>query len=299
MYKFTPKKQVASHINQQYRNIFGRDVDFDNPKTINEKIQWLKIHYRDSKLTKCTDKYAVRKYVAKTIGKKYLPGLIGVYSSVDEINFESLPHKFALKTTNGSGTNIICSNIDNFKVDVARQRLSDWLKPESNHYYHGYEWSYKYIKPKIICEEFLGEQGNLKDYKFFCFNGVPRFIYVSTEYGSKEQIDIDFFDTNWNKLPYTRKAYKGHGNTPEKPQNLQLMLNLATKLAKDFPFVRIDFFDTKDRVVFSEMTFYPANGVGAFEDYQHDLEIGSMLSLPKKTGFAKRLASSVFSTLAI
>lgn len=280
--KYIPKKHIKTHIRKQFVNNVGYEPDFDKPKTFNEKIQWLKLHYRDPLLTQCADKYAVRKYVNDTIGKEFLVDLLGVYSKVSDIDFNALPEKFVLKTNNGSGTNIICKDKNNLNIEDAKHKLNKWLRPEASHYYFSYEWCYKNIEPKIICEKFIDEASkeDLKDYKFLCFNGKVEMLFVCSE--RTKELKVDFFDLDWNKLPFTRH-YKNSTKKLKKPVNFDRMVELAEKLSKPFPFVRVDLYEAGNKIMFGELTFYPGNGIEPFSPMEYDYKLGELLHLPNRS----------------
>jgi len=286
-YRIMTRRRIVEHIAAQFESQLGYALDLDHPETFNEKLQWLKLNYRDPLMTRCTDKIGVRDYVADTAGREYLTEMLAVFDSAADIDFEALPSRFVLKTTNGSGTNIFCPDKDELDITQARAQLASWLRPSASQYNLGYEWGYKNVVPRSLCEEYLGDAGTIKDYKFFCFAGEPRLIYVSTEHGSKADIDMDFMDVEWRRLPYRRTSYAWHDAVPEHPKHLDVMVDLARRLAQPFPFVRVDLYEIDSRVLFSELTFYPANGTGAFENLEHDREIGAMLPLPRKRHAAR------------
>ncbi len=270
---------IKKTIRSQFLESLGYEPDFKNPKSFNEKLQWLKLNHRDPLLTQCADKYAVRDYVSNMIGKKYLVPLIDVFKDVDDIDFDLLPNKFVLKVNHGSGQNIICKNKNNFDCDDARKKIMEWMKPESNHYNYSYEWCYKDIEPLIVCEEYLDYcKNDLNDYKFLCFSGNAENLFVCSE--RQTDLKVDFFDLNWNKLPFTRH-YQNSKHNIDKPKNFQLMIDLANKLSKPFPFVRVDFYEVGDFVFFGELTFYPGNGMEPFNPIEWDYKMGDLLILNK------------------
>lgn len=270
-----------------FESTMGEVLDYDNPQSFNQKLNWLKFYWRDPLITRCSAKDTVREYVLEVLGsgaKKYLTNLVGeeVYFRVDDINFEALPDKFVLKANNGSGTNIVCPNKSKLDIQQAKHKLSEWMAPANNYFYHKYEWGYKNIKPAIVCEEFLGNYGEVRDYKLFCFNGEPKFVYVSNEFDDhKKHIDMDYLTLEWKPTGYIRKSYKPPKTPFPRPDSLDVMVDLSKKLARPFPFVRVDFFEVEGVPKVVEMTFYPSGGTGAFENIEHDYEIGDMLRLPK------------------
>lgn len=254
----------------------------DHPVTFNEKLQWLKLYYRDPLLTLCADKYRVRDYVKDVAGEEYLIEMIDHYNSVGEIDFDQLPNQFVLKTNNSSGTNIICTGKSKLDISDTKRKLEVWMRPESNHYYFGFEWAYRNIKPHIICEKYVGDIGkNTMNYKFFCFNGKPEIVLASSTDINKMGTRHDCFDISWNKLNIQRREFSGHDKEVKAPKSLKQMLEASRKLSKPFPFVRVDFYEIDGRPKFGELTFYPANGTGTFKNLRDDEKLGSLLELPK------------------
>jgi len=193
---------TATKISCQFFETAGYWPNLRNPRTFDEKIQWLKLQYRDNLITTCADKYRVREYVRSTIGEEYLIPLLGAYDRVEDIDFGSLPEKFVLKTNHASGQNIVCKEKSSLDWEEAKRKLSGWMRPESNHYHYSCEWSYKDIRPKIVCEEYIEqENGELPDYKFFCFNGKVRLVYVCSDRLSGS-LKVDYYDPEWNRLPF-------------------------------------------------------------------------------------------------
>lgn len=268
---------IKEKIIEQFTQQVGYIPNIDNPKSFNEKIQWLKLYYRNPLLTKCADKYTVREYVKEKIGEQYLIPLIGIYDNPDQIDFNKLPNKFVLKTNNGSGKNIICKNKKKLNIEETKSKLTEWLKPENSHYFYSYEWAYKDIKPKIICEEYLeSKDGDLKDYKFMCFHGKIENIFVCTD--RKNSLKVNFYDLNWKLLPFTR-LYPNSNKKISKPKYFKKMVEIAEMLAKDFPFVRVDLYENKNNIYFGELTFYPGNGMEKFQPPEWDYKMGKFLSI--------------------
>lgn len=269
------KKYIIEH---QFEQAVGYKPNIDNPRSFNEKMQWLKLYNEDPLLTKCADKYLVREYVKEKIGEEYLIPLLGVWDSPDDIDFDKLPNQFVLKVNWGSGQNIIVKDKAKLDIEETKTKLREWLSPHSNHYYYSFEWSYKNIKPKIIAEQFIQQLNNdLYDYKFFSYRGKVKNLFVVSDRFNKKY--FDFYDTDWNKLPFER-VYHNSPNGIIKPQNLDRMISLAETLSKDFPFARVDFYDLENKIYFGEITFYPGNGMEAFEPVEWDYKLGEMLTLP-------------------
>lgn len=257
----------------------GTRLCLNPPVTFSEKIQWIKLRDRNPKYANLADKYAVRDYVRRTIGEFYLIPLVGVWERPEQIPFASLPEAFILKGTHGSGWNIICPDRDSIDVDSVRSSLHGWLS--SDYYEVGREWVYKGIPPRIIAEELLiTEDGSdLKDYKFFCFNGEPKYI----------QVDIDrqtdhrrlFYDLNWKRMPFSL-GYPPSAEGVLPPENLQDMIAVARKLSEPLRFARVDLYSHGGRTLFGEITFYPGNGMEKFDPPEYDRILGDMLHLDTK-----------------
>ena len=261
-----------------YKKKIGKKLNLKNPQTFNEKMQWLKLNDRKEIYTTMVDKYDVKKYVANIIGEEYIIPTIGVYDNFDNINFDELPNKFVIKCTHDSGGVVVCKDKSTFNIEIARKKINDCLK--NNFYYLGREWPYKNVKPRIIIEKFLEDEKNedLIDYKIMCFNGKAQCSFLCLNRRSKEGLNVDFYDLNWNKMPFERH-YKQSNIVMEKPENYDLMIELAEKLAKDIPEVRVDFYDIKGKVYFGELTFYPGSGMEEFNPEEWDKKLGDLLVL--------------------
>lgn len=267
-------------IKRQFKYHVGYELNLDNPKTFNEKIQWLKLYYHDPIMTKCADKYLVREYIKEKIGEEYLIPLLGVWDKVDDIDFDSLPNQFVLKVNWGCGQNIIVKDKSKLNIEEAKNKLKNWLNPFSNHYYWSYEWQYKNIEPKIICEKYLEQiDEQIYDYKFFCFNGIPKYIQVDIDRFSNHKRCI--YDTNWNKLEFTNN-YPLYNKDIEKPKKLSDMLKISKILSKSFKFIRVDFYIINNMPIFGELTFTHENGFGKFIPIDWDYKFGKLLELPKE-----------------
>lgn len=273
------QEEIRYVIEKVFERKLGYKPNLDNPKSFNEKMQWYKMYYKDPLMTKCADKYLVRDYVKEKIGEEYLVPLLGVYNSPEEIDFDKLPEKFVLKVNWGSGQNIIVKDKSKLDIEETKAKLKQWMKPESNHYYMGFEWVYKDIQPKIIVEEFLVQlDGDLFDYKYFCYNGkVKNLFVVSDRFKNKY---VDFYDLKWQRLPFKR-LYNNSPNGIQKPKLFDKMLELSEILAKDFIFCRVDFYEVEDKLYFGEITFYPGNGSEPFKPVEWDYKLGEMIELPK------------------
>lgn len=266
-------------IEQQFLQKVGYFPDIDNPKTLNEKIQWLKLYYRNPLMTTCADKFKARDYIQKKIGKEYLIPLLGVYTDVSEFNFKDLPRRFVFKLNNASGKNIICKNKSKLNIKKTTVQLAQWLHPEYNHYFYSYEWAYKNIAPKIICEAYIEQKNKeLSDYKFFCFHGRIQYFIVTTGKRGEKNFTVTYFDRNWQKIPC-----KGKHPASQKPllppQNFSRMIQLVEMLAAPFPFVRTDMYNVDGKIYAGELTFYPSNGMAPLKPFYWEYKQGKLLDL--------------------
>ena len=263
----------------------GKKLNLKDPQTFSEKLQWLKLYNRQSEYTRMVDKYAVKEYVASIIGPEYVIPTLGVWDRAEDIEWDKLPDRFVLKTTHGGGSNgvVICKDKTTFDKATAVKILKKNMK-ESD-WRIGMEWPYKNVPHRIIAEQFIDPGSDLKDladYKFFCFDGVVKGLFVATE-RHKEGVDVkfDFYDENFNHLPFKQ----GHENAnpyPQKPRNFELMKKIAAILSKGLPHVRVDLYDIGERVLFGEITFFHFEGTVPFRPEEWDYAFGKMLNLPNK-----------------
>ena len=262
-----------------YFRHFKKFIDFDNPKTFNEKIQWLKLNYRKEEYTNLVDKYRVKQYITKLIGEEYVIPTLGVWKNVDDIDFKSLPEKFVLKCNNDSGGIVICKNKKDFDEVKAKSFLKERLK--NNGYWYGSEWPYKNVKPCIIAEKYMEDSisKDLKDYKFFCFNGSMEFFDIDIDRFIEHR--SNYYDRNGNFLPFG-KTYCPPDYTKkiEMPKNLDKMIELAETISHNTVLSRIDFYEIDGQVYFGEITFYPGSGFSPFTDEKWDYKLGDMIDLP-------------------
>ena len=273
--RFLPDKL---YIRLYYRAVFKKKIDLENPKTFNEKLQWLKFNDRNPLYTKLVDKYEVREYIKKKIGEQYLVHIYGVWNKFEEIDFEKLPNQFVLKCTHDSGGIVICKDKSKLNLKEAKKKINKSLK--RNFLYIGREWPYKDVKPRIIAEKYLQEENteDLYDYKFMCFNGKVKCSFICSGRNKEEGLSVDFYDINWNKMPFERK-YKNSKNEFEKPKNYEKMIELSEILSKEIPFVRVDFYEVNGKIYFGELTFYPGSGFEKFNPQKYDEVLGSWLEL--------------------
>lgn len=268
-------------LKKQWKIFFNTELNLKSPKTFNEKLQWLKIHDRNSIYTTMVDKYEVKKYVANIIGEKYVIPTIEIYNNFDDIRFDILPKQFVIKCTHDSGGLIICKNKEKLNLAFAKKKINNSLK--RNYYYTSREWPYKNVKPRIIVEKYIEDKDikELRDYKFFCFNGEPKMMYISDNSHSNNQ-HCCFYDMNYNKLNIKRRDYKEFEQTVEKPNNFNKMIEFSKKLSKNIPHVRVDWYEVNGKLYFGELTFYTCSGFIPFETEEWDYKIGEMLKLPEK-----------------
>lgn len=285
IYKARRKIQVVAHklfsnefMSKLYFKIVLKEkLDLKNPRTFNEKLQWLKLYYypQNDLAVKCADKYRVREYIKDKGYENTLVPLLGAWDNVEDIDWDSLPNKFVLKCNHGCAYNIVCNDKTEFDRIKAKKQLNKWLKEDFGAF--NIEPHYSNIKKhKITCEEFLGD--NLVDYKFFCFNGIPKFIYVSSDLIHDRQARIGFFNIDGSKINLKRDDYASIEKI-ELPSFYNEMLEMASKLCKDFPFVRVDFFVTDNKYYFAELTFTPSACMMPFNPKEIDLEWGNMLNI--------------------
>lgn len=272
---FIPDK---TYLKAVFKAETGYALNLHHPKTYNEKLQWIKLYDRKPEYVIYADKYRVRKYIAKTIGAQYLIPLIGMYKRAEEIPWEDLPNRFVLKCNHASGTNIICKDKAALDIASAEKKLNAWLR--KNAFCGAREWCYKDIDPCIICEEFIETQdGNTPDdYKFMCFNGVPRLIQVHHDrYGDHT---LDYYTPEWKRADLQRIDANTSAKVVEKPEKLDEMLSIAERLSKDMYYARIDLYYVNGNIYFGEITMYPTGGFSTFTRYEDDLLLGSYIKLP-------------------
>ncbi len=265
-----------------FRVNLGYRLDLKRPKTFNQKIQWLKLHDRNPRHTVMVDKLAVKDYVAKRIGANYVIPLATTESwkKFDDIDFDRLPDSFVLKTTHSGGNLgvIIVKDKNTFNKERAKQILDSSLK---KNIYPGFrEWPYKNVEPRIFAEKLLETpDGDLKDYKIFCFNGEPKFLFVASDRQASTETCFDFYDIAFNHIP----VKNGHPNAHkkiEKPLNWDKMLLLARQLSKDEKFVRVDLYNVRGKIYFGEYTFFHNSGLVPFEPIEWDYKFGEALQIP-------------------
>ena len=254
-------------------------LDLENPKSFNEKIQWLKLYDTTSLKTRLADKYMVRDWIKAMIGEQYLVPLLGVWDSFDDINFSILPDHFVLKCNHGSGMNMVVKDKNRLDLKVAKARFDKWMKDDYT-FLNGFEMQYKDIPHKIIAEEYIEQMdSNLLDYKIHVFGGEPRIIQVI---GDRDLVNHTgkeaFLDLNWQPQDLMYHTYDMYEEIPERPENLDEMLRIAKVLGTDFRYVCVDLYDIDGTILFGEMTFTPASGYGKWEGQAAYL-VGSWINI--------------------
>ena len=264
---------------QWYKKKTKKKINIENPKTFNEKIQWLKLYDYTPLKTQLTDKYLVKEWVKSKIGEKYVIKLLGSWDSFDQINFDLLPNQFVIKTNHGAGYNIIVKDKSKLNIKNARKKINKWMKTDYC-FKSGFEFQYLNIKRKIIAEEYLENNKNeLYDYKVFCFDGKVDTIAFFSE--RKKRVKLAFYDLNWNKLNYTFYGYDK--KIMPKPKNLDELIKLSEILSQGFAHVRVDFYILNDgSIKFGEMTFYTHSGTAHWRPAKVDKIYGKKLKLPSK-----------------
>ena len=284
LYKFRRKIQVLAFnifspetLSKFYFKLLMKSkLHLDNPVTFNEKIQWLKLYdypFNDL-IIKCTDKYAVREYVSSKGLNDILNDIIFVTSDTSKIEWDKLPDKFAVKCTHGCGYNIIVDDKSTLNKKKTTRALNKWMKEKFGKF--NAELHYNEIEPRIICEKYLGK--NLVDYKFYCFNGEPKFLYMSTGFNDWKDIKVTFYNIDKSEAEFGRTDYKKL-NINCFPEHYEEMVEIAKVLSKDFLFVRVDLYEFEDKVYFGELTFTPAGGLMKIEPESYDKLFGSFINL--------------------
>lgn len=272
------------YLKMRYRLIMGRPLRLDNPQTFNEKLNWLKIYDRQPFYTSIADKSLVKDYVKKIIGEEHIIPTLGIWDTFDEIDFDTLPNQFVLKSTNGGGGSgvIICRDKQSFDKANAKRKLE---KSMATNWDYGREWVYRGIKPRIIAEQYMKNDDSdyLDDYKFMCFNGEPKLLFMASDrYAKGEKLKFDWYDMDLNHLPFKSKGYENKNKIIEKTPVFDEMKRIAEQLSKDFPHIRVDLYNINGKVYFGELTFFHDAGFVPIEPEEWDYKIGSWLNLPEK-----------------
>lgn len=280
LYKFAKFYSDEKFLKKLFKLYMGYELNLDNPQTFSEKLQWLKLYNRKPEYTQMVDKVGAKEYVASIIGEEYIIPTLGVWNRVEDIDWDTLPNQFVLKCTHDSGGLVICSDKSKVDIDAAKRKLKWGLK--RNFYAQNREWPYKNVKHRIIGEQYMVDESGyeLKDYKWFCFNGEPKALFIATDRGVEgEETKFDFFDAEFNHLPFTN----GHPNAKReiaKPKSFEKMKELAAKLSAGQPHLRVDFYDIDGKIYFGELTFYHWSGMVPFEPEEWDYKFGEWIKLP-------------------
>lgn len=268
------------YLKMLYKQRTGKKLNLKNPKTFNEKQNWLKLYDRRPEYTIMVDKYKAREYIAGKIGEEYLVPLLGVWDSPDEIDFDALPNEFVLKCNHDNGV-IICRNKSELDIEKVKEELRGRLKRD--YYKKLREWPYKDVPRKIICEKFMHETINDKpiEYKFFCFNGEPKIVLVVYDRFTGKTT-MDSYDNSWNHLDLQNGEVPLAGDVFLKPKSYNEMLDISKKISKNIPLLRMDFNVWNGKIFFGELTIYDSGGFEEYKPEKWDLIMGSYLELPKK-----------------
>lgn len=285
------RRRVILHFAQYYSDrkflekLFplrvGYKLNLDNPQTFNEKLQWLKLYDRRPEYSQMVDKVEAKKYVADIIGDEYIIPTLAVYNNAEDIDFDALPNQFVLKCTHDSGSIVICKDKTKLNRKISIKKLAHGLKV--NYFYQNREWPYKNVKPRIIAEQYMTNNGSeLEDYKVHNFNGIPKIILLCRDRYKETGLTEDFYSSNWEHLDILRPDHRNAINNADRPKKFDEMLRLSKQLSKNIPFLRSDFFIVGNKVYFNELTFFPASGMKPFVPVEWDYTFGSWIKLPKK-----------------
>ncbi len=275
-FSLIPDVAYPYELKERYRWTVGKELNLENPVTYNDKISWMMLYDRNPLKTKLADKYLAREWVGERIGEQYLVRLLGVWDRFDDIDFDRLPQKFVLKCNHGCGWNLIVKDKSQLDMADAKQKFDDWMS--RNFAWAGLELQYRDIVPKIIAEEYLENiDGDLFDYKFWCFNGKVEFVMFLSE--RAKELRMNNYDKDWNLLSFTYD-YQNSDREIKRPKNLEEMIRLAEKLAEGFNHVRVDFYQLNDgQIKFGEMTFTSACGKAKWSDEEINHALGKLILL--------------------
>lgn len=267
-------------INKWYKKHAGCLPNLENPKKFSEKQQWYKLNDRKPLQEKCADKYEVREYIKSCGYGSLLNEIYGIYEKVEDIDIDKLPKQVVLKATHGSGFNLIVKDKDNVNWKMWKRIMKSWLNQDI--YWSGREWVYKNLKRRIVVEKYLeDETGELRDYKFFCFNGEPRFMQLEVGRFGKNKTR-NFYDMEWKLMPFGKELPHNPDLHVEKPYAFEEMKRIAKELSKPFTFVRVDLYQVGGKVYFGELTFFPAGGAPDFVPKEYDEVVGNMWNIYEK-----------------
>lgn len=257
----------------------GYPLDLENPKTFSEKLQWLKVNYRDPIQTVMVDKHEAKNFIAQRVGEQYIIRTLAVWDSVEDIDFDALPNQFVLKCTHDSGGIVICKDKSSLDREAAKAKLSAFLQRDYSRIAR--EWPYKDVPRRIIAEEYLSELGSneILDYKMYCFHGNPKLTVVCSDRFSKTGTRMNFYDIDWEPMGIHFGHYPPVSTEFTRPETYEEMLRLAAELSKGCPFLRVDFYEIKGRLYIGELTFFPGAGLEKFRPMTKDYELGEWLHL--------------------
>ncbi len=270
-----------AYLRIKFRLMMGYKLNLESPRTFCEKLQWLKLYNRKNEYTSMVDKYSAKTYVSSIVGEQYIIPTLGFWKNPQDIDFDSLPDQFVLKVTHGGGGGgvIICKGKKNLEIERTIKQLHNCMK--INLYHSSKEWPYKNVNRGVIAEEFMAnnQESDLIDYKFYCFNGEPKYCQVIQDRRTIET--IDFYDMSWTRQDFIglNQAAKHSDEIMLKPSSFDEMKNVVCKLAKGIPFVRIDMYEINEKPYFGEITFFPASGYGSFVPSKWNYILGDLINL--------------------
>ena len=271
------------YLSWKFKKVFGRPIDWKNPKSFNEKINWLKIYDGDPKYHLLVDKLRVKPIVASVIGEEYIiPTIAGGFTKISEIDKDKLPDKFVLKCNHDAASVIVCTDKSIFDWNYAEYKLN-WCMGHDYYHWENKQWAYKGVERCIFVEQYMedNETHDLSDYKFYCFDGKVRIIFVGRErFTNKEGVLVNLYDRDWNRMPFEHNHANFKGDAP-KPEKLEKMIELAEKLSGFIgnPYIRVDMYNINGKIYFGEFTFYHAGGFGYFNPKGWDYTLGSWIDL--------------------
>lgn len=266
-------------LKKKFQVRMGYPLNLEDPKTFNEKLQWLKLHDHNPNYITMVDKFAVKKYVASRIGEQYIIPTLGVWDRFEDIDFDKLPNQFVLKCTHDSGGLAICKDKSKFDFQVAKRKIKKSLR--TNYFYGGFEWPYKNVPPRIIAEKYMVDESGyeLKDYKFFCFEGEVKFFKIDFDRAIEHR--ANYYNIDGNLLPFGETACPPKPErTLSMPLNQKKMILFAEQFSKGIPFLRVDFYEIEGELYFGELTFLPASGFGRLVPEEWDYKLGEWIKLP-------------------
>ena len=266
-------------LKKVFPKYMGYPLDLENPKTFSEKLQWLKVNYREPIQTVMVDKHEAKHFIAHRVGDQYIIPTLAVWDSVEDIDFDALPNQFVLKCTHDSGGIVICKDKSSLDRKATKAKLSASLQRDYSRIAR--EWPYKDVPRRIIAEEYLSELGNneILDYKMYCFHGEPKITVVCSDRFSKTGTRMNFYDIDWKPMGIHFGHYPPLSTEFPRPETYDEMLRLAMELSKDCPFLRVDFYEIKGRLYIGELTFFPGAGLEQFCPMTKDYELGEWLHL--------------------